>query len=416
MDGGGCEGGGRSSRADESSGLHDSLETWLGHISALADEIGGRLPTSEGEARALDYCARVLREAGLRPETDSFMSSGSVFRPHLVAAAGFLLAFVIYPAAPPLTAYVAVGMSAFFLVCEILELTLRPNPLHALLPRKPSRNVFAVIEPSKGIRRDIILIGHVDTQRTPIVFRSRGWMIAYRVYSNLAFASFVVQFLAYLGGAAWGWRWPWFASIPAAVFALLLIALCLEAEASPSTRGANDNATGAGLVLTLASELGSQPLSWSRVWCLCSGCEEALHEGAKSFFAAHRGQMCKPRAVVLEMLGCDGPAWLVKEGFVFPLYSDPVLRQLAARVASDNPDLRARPASLSGGVTEMSDAILSGVPAITLIGLTPEGVGPHWHRRSDTVENMDPAAMLRNYRFVRALLEAMDSPEVVPGG
>ncbi len=396
--------------------VESSVETWLGHIKVLAGDIGARLPTSEGEARALDYCERVLREAGLRPRTDSFVSTGSVFRPHLPAAAGFLLAFALYPVAFPLTAYAAAAMAAFFLFCEVRELTLRPNPLHALLPKRPSRNVFAVVEPSQAVRRDIVLIGHVDTQRTPLIFRSAGWMKAYRAFSVLAFASFVLQPLAYLGGAVFGWNWAWPASGAAAVSAVLLIALCLEAEASPSTMGANDNATGAGLVLTLAGELASRPLSWSRVWCLCSGCEEAVHEGAKAFFAAHRGRMPNPKAVAFEMLGCDGPAWVVKEGFVLPLWSDPGLRRLAARVAAENPELGARPAHLSGGVTEMSDAILAGVPAITLIGLTPEGTAPHWHRPSDTVDKMDPGAMARNYRFVQALLRAMDTPELEPPG
>lgn len=420
-----------------------SVKRWLVHIQALAGDIGFRLPTSEGEARALDYCRRTLAGFGLTPRVDDFVSASSVFRPHIPAAAAFLIAFALYPLARPGTAWAAAVLVWFAVYCEIMEITLRPNPFHALLPKRPSRNVFAVVGPAGDSRRadpagrqggagsagdvgagaaasaggtgrprDIVLIGHVDTQRTPVIFSSAGWMAAYRAFSTFAFAAFLAQGVLYTGGAALGWPWAWPVSGVSAVAAVLLLALCLEAGASPSTRGANDNATAAGLVLTLAGEFAARPLGSSRLWLLCSGCEESLHEGAKTFFAAHRPEMNEPRAVALEMLGCGGPAWVVKEGFVLPLYSDPGLRALAESVSRENPDLGAYPGYLTGGVSEMSDAVQAGVPAITVIGVTPAGEAPHWHRPSDTVDKMDAGpggAMERNYRFVRALLEAMDA-------
>lgn len=403
-----------------------SVKRWLVHVQALAGDIGFRLPTSEGEARALDYCRRTLAGFGLTPRVDNFASAGSVFRPHIPAAAAFLIAFALYPLARPGTAWAAAALVWLSVYCEIMEITLRPNPFHALLPKRPSRNVFAVVGPAGDSRhagptgrqegaggpRDIVLIGHVDTQRTPVIFSSAGWIAAYRAFSTIAFAAFLAQGVLYAGGAALGWPWAWPVSGVSAVAAVLLLALCLEAGASPSTRGANDNATAAGLVLTLAGEFAARPLGSSRLWLLCSGCEESLHEGAKAFFAAHRPEMNEPRAVALEMLGCGGPAWAVKEGFVLPLYSDPGLRALAERVSRENPDLGAYPGYLSGGVTEMSDAVLAGVPAITVIGVKSTGEAPHWHRPSDTVDKMDAGpggAMERNYRFVRALLEAMDA-------
>lgn len=36
-----------------------------------------------------------------------------------------------------------------------------------LLPKRLSRNVHAVVEPAGAVRRDLVLIGHLDTQRTP---------------------------------------------------------------------------------------------------------------------------------------------------------------------------------------------------------------------------------------------------------
>lgn len=383
------------------------VQRWLRHINVLAGEIGPRGPATPGESRALDYCSKSLAAAGLSPREDRFMSAGSVFRPHIVAALGIVAAFALYRFAP----WPAAALATLVLVSEVLELTLHPNPLQWVLPRKPSGNVFAVLEPAGEVAQDLVLMGHVDTQRTPLIFRSPGWFAAYRAFSTVAFCSFLLMAAGYVIGAATGgllWRWTWPASGVTAALALLLLAMCVEGDLSPFTAGANDNATGAGLVLTLAGDLQARPLGRTRVWLVCSGSEEALHEGARAFFRTHRAEMRSPRAVVLEMLGCSGPAWVVSEGIVLRVHSDPALRALAAGVAADNPELGAYPAKLEGAVTEMADALAAGVPAITLIGLTPEGKGPYWHLPTDTVDKMDPAAMARNYTYVRAVVDAID--------
>ena len=416
------------------------VSRWLEHIKALAGDIPDRLPTSAGEARASEYCRRGFAAAGLAPRTDEFGSAGSVFLPHQVVAVLMLAGFALYRIGFgfPALKWLALLVSVFAVTCEIMEITLRPHLIQALLPKRPSQNVYAVVEPQAGRGaagrateaaggtgrvaagavggatapiRDLVLIGHVDSQRTPIIFSTPGWMRAYRLFSTVAFVSFIGQVVLYAGGLLLGWPWAWTVSIFTAVMAGLLLSLCLQAHRTRSTAGANDNATGAGLVLTLAEDLAAAPLTRTRVWLLASGCEEALHEGAKTFFARHKGEMTEPRAVALEMLGCAGPAWLESEGFVLPLRPAPELLRLAQRLAAENPDLGAYPGKVMGGVTEMSDALLAGVPAITLMGITRQGVAPYWHKPSDTVENMDAAsggALGRNYRFVRAFIEALD--------
>jgi len=385
------------------------VRKWLAHIKVLAGDIGARLPATGGEARAADYCRATLEGLGLTPEVEEFPSAGSVFRPHLVAALILLAAFFVYPIAPPASRWVAFTLTLLAVGSEVMEITLRPNPLQWVLTKRISRNVFCVIEPAAGEpARDIVIMGHIDSQRTPVIFSTDAWLRAYRAFSTAAFVAFLAQVFLYAGGVFLGWTWAWPLSSVGATSALLLALLTLQAEATPSSPGANDNATAAGLVLALAEELAADRPGNSRVWCVCSGSEESLHEGAKTFFARHTGEMNDPRAIVFEMLGCSGPAWLLKEGFVLLLRSSPELQRVAEKVAQENPDFGAYPISLSGGVTEMSDALLAGVPAITVIGVTPRGEAPHWHRPSDTVDKMDPEVMERNYRFVRAMLAELD--------
>lgn len=391
--------------------MKDPVQRWFEHVRYLAETIGPRGPATAEERAAHDYCSRTLASLGLTPREDHFRSAGSVFLPHLVAALGILAAFVIYPLAPPVTPWIAAGLSLVVVVSEVLELLLRPNCLRWPLPTYPSRNVYAVVNPSGPVERDLVLIGHVDTQRTPKIFSTPGWFLAYRVFSTVAFISFVLMAVVYWWGAAYGARWVWPVSAVAALMAVLLAALCLEAHLSPFTPGANDNATAAGLVLTLAGEFAAKPLSRTRVWLLCTGCEEALHEGAQTFFKLHKPELVDPRAIAFEMLGCSGPAWMVREGVLLPIYSDRGLRDLAERIAAERPELGAYPGTLQGGVGEMADAMAYGVKAITIVGLTRQGRAPYWHRPTDTVDKMDTGVLNRSYRFVQAMVEALDRRE-----
>ena len=57
--------------------MHPHVETWLGHIRALAVDIGPRGPTTEGERRGAAYCAESFRGLGLTPQVEGFTSATS---------------------------------------------------------------------------------------------------------------------------------------------------------------------------------------------------------------------------------------------------------------------------------------------------------------------------------------------------
>ena len=53
-------------------------------------------------------------------------------------------------------------------------------------------------------------------------------------------------------GAPTQWPWIWPVTVLSAIRAMLLMALCIQADLTPFTACANDNAPAVGLVLTLA--------------------------------------------------------------------------------------------------------------------------------------------------------------------
>ena len=384
------------------------VESWFEHIRVLVEDIGPRGSTTEGEWRGSGYCGQVLNALGLAPQMERFASARSIYQPHLFAAVGLLIAFIIYPLAGRVTACIAALISFVALLSQMMELGLRDNLLRRLVPKGPSQNVVAAVQPSGEHEQDLVLMGHVDSHRTPIIFSTPRWLFSYMIFTAVGFTAFSAQVVLYILGAVTQWGWIWPVSIASAVSAVLLIAMCVQADRTPFNRGANDNASGAGLVLALAEQLGKKPLEHTRVWLVCSGCEEVQHYGATDFFRRHRAELHNPAALVFDSIGCAGPAWLRKEGIVVPFYSNRDLVALAEKVAADKPELEARPTRIIGGNTEMADALRARVPAITLCGIGLNGRLPYWHQEGDTFDKIDSDVLARTYAFTWAFVQALD--------
>ena len=384
-------------------------ESWLRHVHSLSVEIGPRGSTTEGERRGAEYCQSTLNQAGLAARMESFTSARSIYLPHLLAAAAMLLAFVVYPLAGWASAGLATVLVLVSLSSELLELGFRDNVFRRLVPKASSQNVVATIPPAGQHRRDLVLVGHIDSHRTPLVFSTPRWVSAYQAFTTVVFVLFMLQAILYILGAITQWAWIWPTSIPSAVGALLLAAMCIQADRTPYTAGANDNATGAGLVLTLGGHLQAEPLQHTRVWLACTGCEEVQHYGAIDFFRRHRAELTNPVAVVFELMGCAGPAWLTREGIVVPFHADRDLVDLAERLSAEHPEWGAYPTKIRGGNTEMADALRARIPAIAFMGLGPHGETPYWHQAEDTFDKVDPEVMKRAYAFTWAFVQALDA-------
>jgi hypothetical protein len=392
----------------EPTSSHPQVAAWLSHIRALAVDIGPRGPTREGERKGAEYAQAQFEKFGLKPVWESFKSARSIFQPHLVGSLLMLLAFAIFPLGGRTTAILAALLSILVLVSELQELGFQNNLYRMLLPKGDSQNVHAVIPPAGEHRGDLVLVGHLDSQRTPLIFRTPAWVKTYDRFTTVVFITFLLQVVLYTLAIFLPWSWIWTATLPTALCAVLLAAMCLQADFTPFTAGANDNATAAGLVLTLAEHFTKNPLQHTRLFAVCTGCEEVQHYGMIDWYTRHRAELKNPRAVVFEMLGCAGPAWLTKEGIIVPFKADAGMVALIERLAGEHPEWGAYEGKISGGNTEMADAVRAKVPAITLFGVSREGVYPYWHQVEDTYDKMNPAVMEKAWAMVMTVLQELD--------
>jgi hypothetical protein len=387
------------------------IETIKRHVYHLSVEIGPRGSTTPSEQRAADYAAQVYRELGLAPLTEPFKSARSAWRPFGLGTGLVLLAEVVFWVGGQAGAIVAALLALLTLLSLILELSFKPNPLRWLLPRGDSHNVAVRLEPSAQTRRTIVLVGHLDTHRTPLAFRSEAWFAFYQAMTQVTFAA-VVLILAVFGVSifvAWEPLRP--LSLIPSVPVLILFLIALQADFTPYTRGANDNATGAAMVMEFVERLTREPLRHSAVWAVNTGCEEVGAYGAAKWVERHREELDETIYLVLDTVGGpgSGPCYLTQETLIFPFKSDPELIHLADELSAEHPALGAYPAQQKAAYTEGAIGINAGLRCLTFVNYRPDGVLPNWHKPTDVFENVDWDVVRRTEAFVWELIQALDA-------
>lgn len=381
--------------------MQPSLEGALELIDVLAGEIGPRRPTGRGERIA----AAVLRErfarSGLAAEIEPFKGYSSFALPF-----GIVQALAVAPAL--LSAERRGLRSALALTAGALlaaEGSLRWAPLSKLLSTRPSQNVVATIEPTGEAERTLVLMAHLDTSRSGLMFDPRfvgalGRWISLQSVAGIAQA--VGEPLA--GGSDVGRRGLGVARL------VLLAGLALLAERElrgVHVPGANDNASGTAVASVLAVETAAKPLSTTRVVLALTGCEEAGTLGSQAFL---EGRDCDGW-IFLNFDNVGGPGsvrYLRREGVLAKWDADPGLIAAAERVSAANPALRFLPEDNPAGLTYDSSPVLArGGRAMTIS--VQDGSIPNLHWPTDTVENVDRGGVERTLEAGRGMLAAIDA-------
>lgn len=383
------------------------------HVGVLARTIGPRGSTTPAEREAAAYAERVFREAGLEPRVEGFRSVKSGWRPFAVAALFASLATLVFAfagAAPWLAG--ALGILLLAVTASVLlEMYFRPNLLRPFVPKGTSQNVWAPIAPRGPAARRVVVVAHLDTHRTPWVF-TRPWRLKFfKTMTTLGVAAFViaaVAFIAYsLTGADW-LRWLALALLPVHV---AVLALTLQPDTTPYTEGANDNASGVGVLLSLAERLAREPLERTEVWAVASGCEEVGSVGAQAFVSRHRSELRGSLAVSIDNVGGHGAGvcYTSVEGMVLPLKPSPELFSLAEELRLARPELTAYSLPYTTLHTDATCFMANGVPSLSFVGLTREGVLPDWHQVTDVLENVSEETVTKTEEFVWHLLRRLDA-------
>jgi hypothetical protein len=382
------------------------------HVKALCAEIGPRGPTTEAEARAAAYAAARLEQAGARQvSVETFRSVPSLWWALEIASALPLVSTVLYywTGGEAWEWSVLLCLAALFILAA--ELNFWRVSLSNILPKRVSQNVYGRVPPKTESRKKLVIIGHLDTNRTPILFRSRLVRHLPLILMGVII-SVVLKVMAFLIGTAVGAR-----GVVLGVSLLLDIPIVAVLGAmvhgdllSPFTEGANDNATGAAMVLSLGEFFVRHPLEQTEYWPLCTGCEEATLTGIRSFLDRHGKELQDAYFVDLECLGIGKLRYITYEGILKKCYSNPGLVRAAADAAEQIGEHGIAAMPLKRGYTETTMVLKKGLKGITIMAI-PAGRDevPHWHQVSDRIENIDSQALNRAMRYLVALARELDS-------
>lgn len=384
------------------------------HLEYLAGSLPHRGSATQQEREAHAYCRDTLAALGCDPRTESFTTVASAYRPFILASGLLLLAwgwFLCGGMEPlALAAGLIVTISAF------LELAFISNPLRLLLPKKRSQNVFAAIEPAGAIRHEIVLMSHVDSHRTPLIWHAPWTYRLYQVLTQIGILSFVGLNVVF-AGALLSRDIPWHAvSAVPAFFIVVVFIMTLQAELSPYTCGANDNASGVALLLAFAQRLAKAPPAHTKVWFVFTGCEEVGAHGAFDFVRRHGRALQNAFFIVIDnVAGRDTtPRYYLQETLLLPAKYPASAVRLAEQVAQALPDCGAKPFSQRGAFTDGTPVLRAGLKCLTLVNHTADGWIPNWHHKSDTLESCDLIAMAKTKAFLIGLIQEFCHAIIAP--
>jgi hypothetical protein len=386
--------------------------TALDHISHLVETIGPRGSTMPEEAAAATYASDQLRAMGLTPQTQKFLGAESAYAPYALFAGLALLSIVLFWRPQPVGAAAAALLTGVVLAALLLEMQFRSNVLRWLSRVDDSQNIFTRITASTApAAQTVLLTAHLDTHRTPLIFSSPTWQKVFGLLMPAGLISAALLLVLFVVGVfvpAPLLRW---ASLVPGVIMLAILLLMLRADNTPFTRGADDNASGVGVTLSLAQRLQQTPLAHTDVIVVFTGCEEVGCYGADAFMTEHAAELRGAIHLTIDQVGARGtnPCVVRGEQFFVPVQGDPGLLAIADGVIARRPDLNISTRALHGAYGELSIGVKHGLRAIAIGALNAEGISPHWHKLTDDMSNIDPQVVERCEALAWELLQDFDA-------
>jgi hypothetical protein len=389
----------------------------LAHLRYLAKEVGPRGSTTAGERLGAEYAEQQLRGMGAADVArEGFKAMPSTYWGYAVSfTAAFTGAALVVVSPGKDVLILAVILNLLGLWGMLAESDVRPSWARWLLPKSPSQNVSGMVPPQGETQRRVVLCAHVDTHRTPVFYSSERW---YNLFSLLVLGCF----LSMLGGAlfyasaAWwsaGALLPWaryIALIPLSVQAFAS-AMCIHADFTPYTPGANDNASGVAACLALAARARREPLQHTALHIAITGCEETGDWGMAAYLHDHAAELGEePLFIILDEVGLGDAKFLTRDGLIVKHATHPLALEYARRAYAANPSLRLT----EGPGLAYTDALVvtqHGLPALTVCTIPPKGQRSHWHQMSDTVETVRADDLKNVLEFAWGVVREVDKAE-----
>lgn len=379
--------------------------------------IENRLAGTDAERRAGNMLARRLADGGRKVRVEPTYvhpQAPLIIAVHLaIAFAGSLVAV-----SEPVIGFALVLFAATSLY---LDLNARLYLLRTLFFRRASQNVVAP-GTNPGASARVLLVAHYDAARSGLIYSPKN---AERLRSLTSFLPFphtrllfwsVAALLPMLGARMAGVESDGIAllQLPPTLTLLVATFLLVDIQLSRVVPGANDNASGVAVALSVAAAVDESPAQNVDVWVVLTGGEECGMEGMRSFARAHRDSLdlANTYVVALDSVGSGDIRYVVSEGLTVSFEMDRRLEELCDAVAEADREganrYRASPLR-HGYATDALAARIHGMRATTITSLEPGAIAPaRHHTQGDTPSALDDRTVGRAHDFTLDLIRALD--------
>lgn len=394
---------------------------WVdGLIRRIVAACPRRLAATDCERVAQEILREEMTSAGLEADLVPFAYNTHLYATlalHFGVATGGTIALLCD--AP----WVAAALHLLAATSYLLDSTRKAHVLRRLFPFRPSQNLVGVRaatgQAAPALR--VVVMAHADAAYTGVVFHPALVRSATReppiralrfMRKGLLVATASVFMLAAIDLAiAVGLPAPMFTSyvvgalgIPAALAFLLNLDVVLRDRIVP---GANDNLSGCAGTVVLAYRLRDLRPADVELVMVCTGAEEAGTGGAGALARQRRAAWDPERTVVLAIDGLtNGALRYFAEGEIVPIPVPPRLEAAARRVAaSDNRFSDLQRFEIPTGGTDAIGFLVAGYEAMAIGCVDPDiGAPRHYHRPSDTPDNLDLDQLMVTIDYVEALV------------
>ncbi len=389
------------------------MRTAYAHLRQIVLAFGARPATREAEAHLRDYLKRHLQERGLTVFEQPFRSIPSLTPPWLAVAGLFVASAAVAWSGSLLLWLVGAAASVLGMAMFWGLVSGRWDPTR-FFPQRDSANLIAIAPAQETPRRRVVLIAHLDTQRATLLWHpaqvrafGRNFQLQAALLAAHTLFALALPLVPSVGP-------PWLVWLARSVLtagglvALYGAAVLFHREwLMPYVQGANDNASGVAVVLSLLEHLAENPLPHTEVWGVFTGCEEVGRPaGAFAFEREYGAQLHDAEFLIVDHVGLGEPRYLVAEAMLPRARPKPEMIVAMEQLARGCPELHLKPSSVPhGAYTDALPFYLKGYRAIALWCEVDPGVPPNWHWITDTLENVSEQDLQRAYEVVRAYLE-----------
>lgn len=378
------------------------------HVLYLSRRIGPRGAKSDQEAAAASYILKTMSESGAEVELETFSCWSSDLHVLLVLYALSVVAYLLILKSW-LTSLILSTIALFLFQLE----TFSWSTISKLYPRSKALNVVGKVKPTEARKRLVVLVANYDTPksspfaRTPRLYRF--------LYSISFLAMIVIVLLSILGVIAKITHAQeeltfkiWLLGSPFGFFLLIFFLILLGGELrGRHTPGANDNASGVGVMLSVIASISARPLEFTEVWGVATARGSAGGRGMVELIRRHRSLLKNSYIINLDHLGRGKMKALTREGAIFGFGSSRRLRKLVFQAANRSKDTQISEGRCRIKKSDALVAIARGYRAITIGGMD-DGIYGGWKSRLDTYPRIQRDCLDHAVKLVDNLLEEID--------